>query len=457
MKRKITSIKKKKVKLSNKNKNIINIKIDNSKKSKNRTTNAKKDNNIQPYVAPSINIQQPSYQPNVNDNLYQLLYNFIDDRNKAPILVPSPTSTTPPITSTPSSAALLPTEPVTSTPSVKTPKIKKENTTINAGKPKLNFMSELKNNILNPKLKKHEDKINTPDTSTPSSGSLLPTAPVTSTPSSANLFKKTTPQHFKDRRKSMGYDSDSEEEPINSLINEATTKKKEEPNNSLINEAIKNDVKDSINDIIGKIEDNENKNIRKEVNDSIYDIISKIEDNDVMPDLIDDSQIPITQDPLLNNQPNNESISDIYKDKSKTDEQNDEIERKNKLDEERKKFYENKQNIIIEQNKLKQEYLKIITDLQNGPDKLKTNDPLRKKANKILRHFNNDANIGSIKDKNKLINKLKENQNIIDTEIKKNEDEIKRFPPTTSGNIYKLNNSNETISNEFNNSIKQKS
>ena len=60
---------------------------------------------------PSINIQQPSYQPNNNnDKLYQLLYNFIDDRNKAPILVPQPTST-------PSSAALLPTTPVTSTPS----------------------------------------------------------------------------------------------------------------------------------------------------------------------------------------------------------------------------------------------------------------------------------------------------------------------------------------------------
>ena len=169
-------------------------------------------------------------------------------------------------------------------------------------------MSDLKDSILNPKLKKSkksevvektEDKINTPGFNT----EII---------DKANVLKKTTPQHLNDRRKSMGYDSDSEEETNNSLINEATTIKKEEPNNSLINDAIKNDVKDSINDIIDKIEDNENKNIRKDVSDSIYDIIGKIEDDDKMPDLIDDSQIPIIQDPLLNNQPNNETISDIY-------------------------------------------------------------------------------------------------------------------------------------------------
>ena len=38
---------------------------------------------------PSINIQQPSYQPNNNEQLYQLLYNFIDDKIKAPVLVPN--------------------------------------------------------------------------------------------------------------------------------------------------------------------------------------------------------------------------------------------------------------------------------------------------------------------------------------------------------------------------------
>jgi len=32
---------------------------------------------------------------------------------------------------------------------------------------------------------------------------------------------------------------------------------------------------------------------------------------------------------------------------------------------------------------------------------------------------------------------------------------IKRLPPSTSGNIHKFNNSNEIISNEFNNSVKQ--
>jgi len=64
------TIKMKKVKQSNENKNIININIDNTKKSNNRTLYTKKDNRIQAYVIPSIKIQQPTYQPNNNDNLY---------------------------------------------------------------------------------------------------------------------------------------------------------------------------------------------------------------------------------------------------------------------------------------------------------------------------------------------------------------------------------------------------
>jgi len=54
------------------------------------------------------------------------------------------------------------------------------------------------------------------------------------------------------------------------------------------------------------------------------------------------SKIPIKQDPCLNNQPINKSISDIYNDKSKKGDNNNEVERKNKLVQKLKKVYEEK-------------------------------------------------------------------------------------------------------------------
>jgi len=72
-----------KSKNKNKNKNTINIEIDNSKKTVRKYTNKKKqENTVQPYIMPSISIQQ---QPNNSNNdylLHQLLYKFMDDRDQ---------------------------------------------------------------------------------------------------------------------------------------------------------------------------------------------------------------------------------------------------------------------------------------------------------------------------------------------------------------------------------------
>jgi len=69
---------------------------------------------------------------------------------------------------------------------------------------------------------------------------------------------------------------------------------------------------------------------------------------------------------------------------------------------------------------------------------LKVNDPLRQQANIILKQFDNKINIGAIKNRVKLITKLKDNQTVIDNEINKNTKTLERLPPKTSGNIISL-------------------
>ena len=86
------SNKKNYIKNKNKNKNKINVNvnINNSKKSiRKGGGNAKQQPPPQPFVMPSINIQQPAQQQDNNQYLYQLLNRFLDDNTRTPSLISS--------------------------------------------------------------------------------------------------------------------------------------------------------------------------------------------------------------------------------------------------------------------------------------------------------------------------------------------------------------------------------
>jgi len=120
-------ISKTKIKNKNKNKNVININIDNSKKSKSvrKESSKSKDHPMQPFVMPSINVQQPAASQ--DSQLYQLLYKFMDNSKREPSsasLLPTPPTHTPPITTSPITTPPITTPPIT-TPPITAPPITK--------------------------------------------------------------------------------------------------------------------------------------------------------------------------------------------------------------------------------------------------------------------------------------------------------------------------------------------
>ena len=108
---------------------------------------------------PSINIQQPSYQPNNNDQLYKLLYNFMDERSRTPSfihsainaqdqqsLITSATNQSLPENITTTSTTNPTTNPTIASSSDVILKQKIKSSTIDtSNKPKLSFLDEIKN------------------------------------------------------------------------------------------------------------------------------------------------------------------------------------------------------------------------------------------------------------------------------------------------------------------------
>jgi hypothetical protein len=312
-----TILKKKKVKTTNKNKNknIINIKIDNSKKSKNKVYN--KQQQQQPYVTPSINIQQPSNQPNNNDKLYQLLYNFMDNKNKAPVLIPniqqpapqfysnpyfSPQDSTiqnfSPQDSTiqnfnPQDSTLQNFNPQDSTKHIKKTNEPKKTSILTRG---INI-----NELLN-KSKERGDK----NIDTESEIKRLKAADkLKQTTGSVNIFLESDKKA--DEKPStgsvdtmLGIDEkkdEKEEKILQEEKKELTEKEKEEY---------------ALYDMFIEDEQSKKYDYNKEQNE-LYNMINADDDDDDddMPGLIDDSQIPITQDPLLFSQQRDEVSNSI--------------------------------------------------------------------------------------------------------------------------------------------------
>ena len=132
------------------------------------------------------------------------------------------------------------------------------------------------------------------------------------------------------------------------------------------------------------------------------------------------------------------------KDEEKKDDEKKDDEKIKQFNENRKNFYEKKQDEINEINnkinemKVKRnKYNNIITELEKYEgNQISTQNELRQQVNDILYYFNKSKNIRNLKDKNKIIAFLKENIVFIDNKIKK--EEKSRIPPKTSGNIINI-------------------
>ena len=129
----------------------------------------------------------------------------------------------------------------------------------------------------------------------------------------------------------------------------------------------------------------------------------------------------------------------------KEEEEKQKLEEAQKIENQKlkqKEYYNKKQEEINEQNfkikemkENKEKYINILNELKSSNLKQINKDtPIRNGVNKILKYFNSEKRIGNIKDRTKIINFLEENITFIEDKIKK-EDERRRIPPKTSGNI----------------------
>ena len=394
-------IKSKKTINKNKNKNTINIKIDNSRKTTRRTHPgvAKPQNN-----PPSIVIHTPAPQQQQPDNtfLQSIMSKFFDNNNfsaerQSPLIspqivqpqAPSQTQTQAPIQTTEAEQAPAPRprHPLLSALSQQAPEVA-------PAQPPL------------AKMAKTESKTEAP-ISKPNFMDQLKNA----------IVNKTL--------KPVG------ERAIKGHVPEPTTK------NALLEKFEKANAPMTSNDDDNNEWDDSNDKVASMKASNNHEENNK----DIIKELLNDSINTVEERHKAESKEEKELIEDKPEPKKESEE-----ERKKRLDTQLKAQREELLLKLDQKKELKNEYLSILEQLRTykTSTKLKKTNSNRQRANEILQKFDSNKNIKNTQEVAKLIKLLEDNQNVIDKSIDKDEKEIERLPPTTSGNVHQLKPSQES-------------